>query len=388
MTTSQRWVSTAINHALLLGAIELEQTDRGTRPHRLPAAVRAQWPDPQLLMVEGQPSGMRLAFRTTATAIALETIPTKRIYVGMPPRPDGVYDLLIDGQLARQASVSGGDSLTINMSTGSATHERGAPGVLSFEGLPAGDKTIEIWLPHDETTELVDLRTNAPVEPIGTNGAPIWLHHGSSISHGSNASHPTGTWPAIAATTAGVSLINLGFGGSAIVDPFVARTIRDTKADLISIKLGINVVNTDAMRLRAFGPAVHGFLDTIREGHKTTPILLMSPIYCPIHEDTPGPTAPDFADGKLSFKASGDPAEIAMGKLTLNVIRDTLNKIVTQRAETDSNIHYLDGRALYGEADNAALPLPDRLHPDGDTHRLMGERFAALAFAPGAPLAH
>ena len=33
--------------------------------------------------------------------------------------------------------------------------------------------------------------------------------------------------------------------------------------DLISLKLGINLVNTDLMRLRAFGPAVHGFLDKV-----------------------------------------------------------------------------------------------------------------------------
>lgn len=46
------------------------------------------------------------------------------------------------------------------------------------------------------------------------------------------------------------------------------------------------------MRLRAFGPAVHGFLDTLREGHPTTPLLVISPIYCPLHENTPGPLAP------------------------------------------------------------------------------------------------
>ncbi|GAA4964943.1 hypothetical protein GCM10023238_35730 [Streptomyces heliomycini] len=82
-------------------------------------------------------------------------------------------------------------------------------------------------------------------------------------------------------------LINLGFGGSALVDPFTARAIRDTPADLISLKLGINVVNSDAMRLRAFAPAVHGFLDTIREGHPATPLLLVSPVLCPTHENTP-----------------------------------------------------------------------------------------------------
>ena len=69
--------------------------------------------------------------------------------------------------------------------------------------------------------------------------------------------------------------------------------MRDTPADLISVKIGINLVNTDLMRLRAFAPAVHGFLDTIRDGHPTTPLLVVSPLFCPIHEDTPGPTAPD-----------------------------------------------------------------------------------------------
>jgi hypothetical protein len=38
-------------------------------------------------------------------------------------------------------------------------------------------------------------------------------------------------------------------------------------------------------------------LDTIREGHKTTPLLVAAPILCPIHEDTPGPSAPVFPDG-------------------------------------------------------------------------------------------
>ena len=218
----------------------------------------------------------------------------------------------------------------------------------------------------------------------------MWLHHGSSISHGSDAASPTTTWPALAASLGGVELINLGLGGSALLDPFTARAMRDTPADLISVKVGINLVNTDLMRLRAFGPAVHGFLDTIREGHPTTPLLVVSPILCPIHEDTPGPSAPDFSNlssGKLRFRAVGDPAERAGGKLTLNTIRDELSRIVEQRAADDPNLHYLDGRELYGAADFAELPLPDQLHPDAATHRRIGERFAALPFAPGGAFA-
>ncbi|MFE6686898.1 GDSL-type esterase/lipase family protein [Streptomyces sp. NPDC057743] len=389
MSTEQHtWITTPLTPDLVRGALDLERTAHGLLPHRLPARARAQCTDDQLAMAESQPSGVRLAFRTRATIIELETLPTKREYVGVPARPDGVYDLLVDGQLAGQQSVFGGATLTIDMAAGTFEHRPGPTGTLRFAAdLPDRVKDVEIWLPHTETTELVALRTDAPVEPAPTRGRKVWLHHGSSISHGSNAASPTTTWPALAASLGGVELINLGLGGGALLDPFTARAMRDTPADLLSIKMGINLVNADLMRLRAFTPAVHGFLDTVRGGHPTTPLLVVSPILCPVHEDTPGPCAPDLSTGQLRFRATGDPADRAMGKLTLNVIRDELARIVAQRAAEDPNLFYLDGRELYGEADFAELPLPDALHPDAATHRRIGERFAELAFADGRPFA-
>lgn len=383
-------ITTPLTADLLRGALELEQTEHGVLPHRLPARARAQCADGQLAMAESQPSGVRLSLRTRATVVELDTLPTKRAYVGAPPRPDGVYDLLVDGRPAGRASVAGGNVLTIDMATGSTKTTAGPVGTLRFDGLPAGAKDVEIWLPHNETTELVALRSDAPVEPVPNRGRAVWLHHGSSISQGSDAASPATTWPALAAALGGVELINLGLGGSALLDPFTARVLRDTPADLISVKIGINLVNTDLMRLRAFTPAVHGFLDTIREGHPTTPLLVVSPVLCPIHEDTPGPSVPDLdalSAGRLRFRAAGDPAETAAGKLTLRVIRAELDRIVERRAAEDPNLHHLDGRELYGEADAAGLPLPDGLHPDAATHRRIGERFAELAFAPGAPFA-
>ncbi|MFH9570806.1 GDSL-type esterase/lipase family protein [Streptomyces sp. NPDC017454] len=377
------WITTPITRDLLRGALDLERTERGLLPHRLPARARAQNTDGQLAMAESQPSGVRLALRTRATTLELDTLPTKRVHVGAPPRPDGLYDLLVDGRPAGQGSVAGGNTLTVDMTTGTAGFESGPVGTLRFAGLPEGSKDIEIWLPHNERTELVALRTDAPVEPAPDPGRRVWLHHGSSISHGSDAASPTTTWPALAAWLGGVELVNLGLAGSALLDPFTARAMRDTPADLISVKIGINVANHDAMRLRAFGPAVHGFLDTVREGHPTAPLLVVSPILCPIQEDTPGPLAPDVSglrEGRLRFVAMGDPGERASGKLTLNVVRDELARIVAQRTADDPNLHYLDGRDLYGEADAAELPLPDDLHPDAATHRRIGERFARLAF--------
>ncbi|MFJ4981649.1 GDSL-type esterase/lipase family protein [Streptomyces coeruleorubidus] len=390
MHTEHDWITTPLTADLLRGALDLERTEHGLLPHRLPARARAQNTNAQLAMAEAQPSGVRLAFRTAATAVELDTLRTKRDYAGFPPRPDGLYDLLVDGRPAGQAAGTGGNVLTIDMATWDGEVTPGPVGTVRFTGLPAREKDVEIWLPHNETTELVALRTDAPVELVPDRGRRVWLHHGSSISHGSDAASPTAIWPAIAASLGGVELINLGFGGSAMLDPFTARAMRDTPADLISVKIGINIVNGDVMRLRAFGPAVHGFLDTIREGHPDTPLLVVSSVHCAIHEDTPGPTAPDISalgEGRLRFAAMGDPAEVPAGKLTLTVIREELSRIVRQRAADDPNIHYLDGLDLYGEPDAADHPLPDEVHPDAATHRHIGERFHELAFTGGGPFA-
>ena len=371
-----------IDFTILRGACELETTPHGLLPHRLPAWARAQYPDPQLMMVEAQPAGVRLVFDTAATSIELDTLRTKRAYAGMPARPDGIYDLLVDGVLTAQASVDGGNVMAINLGTGAVATTPGLAGTVRFAGLPARSKRVELWLPYNETTELLALRTDAPVFAAPAGGR-TWLHHGSSISHGSDAASPTTTWPALAARARGWELNNLGFGGSALLDPFVARVMRDTPADCISVKIGINLVNLDVMRLRAFGPALHGFLDTIREGHPHTPLLVVSPIACPIHEDTPGPTLPDVSalrQGQLRFRATGNPAERLAGKLTLATIRAEIARIVAQRAVIDAHLSYLDGLALFGAEDVARMPLPDNLHPDAAAHELIGARFAGLAF--------
>ena len=372
-------ITTTIDQRVLRGALELEHTQYGVLPHRLPGWARSQFPDEALARAEAQPSGVRLVFRTRATAIELDVLATKTAYRGMGQRPDGVYDLVVDGRLTASATAPGGNLATIDMMSQTSTIEPGPPGTVAFSNLSEALKDLEIWLPHTEITELLALRTDAPIEMMPSMGR-VWLHHGSSISHGTTAARPTETWPALAAARGGVDLINLGFSGNALLDPFTARTIRDTGADLISLKIGINLTNTDLMRVRAFTPAVHGFLDTIRDGHPRTPLLVISPILCPIQENTPGPLAPDPDSETLSFRSIGEPAD---GKLTLTVIRDELTRIVEQRAKNDPNLHYLDGRTLYGEADFAELPLPDQVHPDPAGHRRIGENFAAQLFAPG-----
>jgi lysophospholipase L1-like esterase len=369
---------------LVRGAAWTETTARGLRPHRLPAWVGRQLGDPQLAAMEAQPSGVRLAFATAATAVEVVLHPTRLAYRQVE-RPRGAVDLVVDGAVLASEPLTGGDAVQTDLATGTSTLLPGAPQAVALGGLPAGDKVVEVWLPHNESVEVVALRADAPVRPAADD-RPAWVHHGSSISQGSNAATPTGTWPAVAARWGDVDLRNLGFGGSALVDPATARVIRDAPADLISVALGINVVNLDGMRRRTFEAAVHGFLDTIRDGHPDAPLVLVTPIFCGIHEDTPGPGSFDVAElaaGRARFVATGGD-DLSNGRLTLRVVRDVLAAVAGRRAD-DPHLHLLDGLSLYGAADAEEHPLPDALHPDAATHRLIGERFAATAFAADGP---
>jgi hypothetical protein len=381
-------ITIPIRPEFVRGVAELEPTARGLRPHRLPEWVRSGYADAQLESMEAQPSGVRLVVCTRATRVELETHPSRVAFRGVD-RPRGRLDVYVDGELRMRDELDDGDVTELDLQTGASEFRAGPSHVTTIDSLPPGEKRIEIWLAHNEALELIALRADAEVVADSDADAdaarPLWLHHGSSISQGSNAAAPSEIWPAVAARRAGVELRNLGFGGSALVDPFMARVIRDAPADVISVKLGINVVNLDAMRLRAFVPAVQGFLDTIRDGHPHTPVLLVSPIFCGIHEHTPGPGAIDpasFSTGQARFVATGEPGDEAQGRLTLSVIRRELRSLVERRAD-DAHLHYLDGTELYGESDAAALPLPDQLHPSTEAHRLIGERFADAAFRPG-----
>ena len=369
------------------GAAELEPTPEGLRIHRLPAAARAKLPDDFIRMCELQPAGVRLALRTAATRLeldvrALRTISVNRSPDGSDgPLPDaGRYDLVVDGVVVGSAGADAHGTVRLDQATRQARVSEAPVATVVLEG-PRREADVEVWLPYGEVTTLVALRADAPVTPSRTTPGPRWVHHGSSISHGANADTPTGTWPVVAARRAGLDLVNLGLSGNAMLDPVTAQAIRDQAADLITLKIGINVVNHDGMRLRAFRPAVEGFLDVVRDGHSSTPLVMISPILCPMVEDCPGPTEvdPTAPDDAIVFRTLGRREELAHDKLSLRVIRRVLREVVERRrAAGDAALTYLDGLELYGEADWESLPMPDLLHPDDAGQRHIGERFAAL----------
>lgn len=368
----------------IAGVVDLDPTDDGATTQRLPAWARSQIMEVAITAVSAMPSGGRIEMVTDATEIELDLLVTRIVFPGRDPWP-ATLDLVVDGELAATAATEEGHRFLLQLPPSTVFEfEPGGPTTIRFDGLAPGSKRIEIWLPHNAAVELRALRVDdgatveRPPEPRRR-----WVHYGSSISHSMEAESPTGVWPVVAARAVGVDLYNLGLAGQCHLDQFAARTIRDLPADVISLKLGINVVNADSMRERTFGPAVHGLLDTIRDGHPSTPIMLISPIICPPVETHPGPTVPDT---DRRFDVVGRPEALSLGALTLTRIRELLELIVANRREHgDTDLHYLHGHELFGPNDVA--DLPDDLHPNAAGYRRMGERFAAAAFSPGAPFA-
>jgi lysophospholipase L1-like esterase len=254
------------------------------------------------------------------------------------------------------------------------TSVEGEDSVATFELPATGEaRTVSIWLPHNCAVEIIDLVANAPLEAAAAP-ARTWLHYGSSISHSIEADEPLGVWSSRISQDLDLNLFNLGLAGSANVEYFAAKTIAETPADLITLKLGINVVAGATMTERTFVAAVHAMLDVIRDRQPNTQIVLISPIYCPGFENQPGP-AYTSDDGKVI----GSPFEKVawVRELTLVGVRKLLKQIVIDRA--DANLDYIDGLELFGAADIGLMP--DHLHPNAEGYLLMAERAKKLLFS-------
>ena len=318
------------------------------------------------------------------TTVELELQITRLELPTGEPTPVSV-DLVVDGELVDNAAVHGGTVLRLRtLDPPDIEVEAGGPSSVRFDGLPSNRKRIELWLPHNAAVEVRALRVDHDAHvarPEQTRRR--WVHYGSSISQCVEAPRPTSVWPALVARRVGVDLLCLAFAGEAQLDQFVARDIRDLDLDLVSLKVGINVVNADSIRERAFVPAAHAFLDTIRDGHPTVPIVVATPIICPAVEDRPGPTRVDDRNQVYAVERTVDDSDDA---LSLSRIRELLELVITTRREQgDDRVFLVSGLDLFGVDD--VVDLPDGIHPNPDGQTRIAERFERLAFSPGRPFA-
>lgn len=368
----------ALNHPALSvrGAMHVVQTASSLKAWRLPAWTWAQSPDPAVDLMVGMTSGVRLCFTTDSDALTLTVLETGIQLAGTPRRPV-TFDIYVDGIQRGASEASSGHTIVVDPK--GPSFAPGSASNISFGGLGTTMKAIELWLPQSAQVEVLGLAVSGDAE-IRPSPEPIglrWAHYGSSISHGMEAKGPSWTWPAVAARALGHELMNIGLAGQCHLDGFVARSLRDGPFDAISLEVGINIIGADTMRRRVFASALHSFLDTIREGKPDVPLLVISPIFCPLLETRTGPL---MRDSLASYGSTERPHSAADGALTLAESRAIIADVVKRRQNAgDANLTYLDGLTLFGAADQP--DLPDHLHPNAAGQERMGKRFAALGWA-------
>ena len=341
--------------SLLGGHIDVRRRPGSLQPLRL-NAHELPFFDPFNRFVASCASGVRIRFRSDTGSLRLTA--TQRLVPGQEGAEQrGAYDLLVDGALFARGFGTGGATTALDgVLTGDEAFE------IQFDGLPAADKLIELWLPQAATVVITGLSIDDGASlTLSADTRPRILFHGSSITHDMEAFGATAPWPAVASTLANLNHINLGWGGSCLLSGQAARIIRDTPADAVVLKLGINVHTDGQLKERNFTDAAHAMISIVREKKPTTPMVVISPIF----------SAARDADG-----ANGGPSLQRMRELLLDVVRVRI-------ATGDRAIRYLSGLDLFSAAD--AHLLPDDLHPNTEGYRLMGERFhAALLTGPDA----
>ena len=234
------------------------------QPWRLPLAQRELF-EPSLIKRGAAPAGVRLVLVSDTSTVTLEVAAPD--IAGDPP---WVFDLLVDGQL----------------------HQRVAPPddaeFIRFEAIPDGRHLLELYLPSQYVPVVLrGLQIDDGAQVLASEDQRRRIvFYGSSITHCRHAAGPSETWPALVARQAGLHLTCLGYGGQCHLDPMVGRMVRDLPADLIGLKLGINMMS-GSYNDRTFRAAAIGLIKTIRDGHADTPMAVVSPIYNAPREQTP-----------------------------------------------------------------------------------------------------
>ena len=195
----------------LRGALEVDVSESGLHPRRLPSWTWPRMAGPFLPIVVPMGSGVRLVLSTDADVIELDAKLRTFMFLGDPYR-ELRFDLVVDGVEVATADAPEADALVFDRSDPGNTvlEERGVTTV-RFEGLRArgsgGMSTVEIWVPQAAEVELRALRVDdgAVVGRAPAAAGPRWVHYGSSISHCMEAETARlGTWPVVAATASRV----------------------------------------------------------------------------------------------------------------------------------------------------------------------------------------
>jgi lysophospholipase L1-like esterase len=183
---------------------------------------------------------------------------------------------------------------------------------------------------------------------------PRWVAYGDSILEGWVATGPARSWPAVAARSLGLDVVNMGYAGAARGEIASAEQVAALPADVISITHGTNCWTRTPHSVGMMRETTAAFLDAVRSGHPTTPIVVASPVVRPDAESTPN-----------RFGA------------TLVDLRAAMEEAVHTRIRSG------DGALTLVPGGDLLTPehLPDGIHPGDAGHELLAEAFGGAVAA-------
>ena len=326
------------------GAISFDRTADSVHPCRISTEDRSLY-YPDLVHWADMSAGMTLNFQTTSSNIEIladcsadPTLSGDNISP-VPGWGSGNYwggaeayaDLYIDGMYTDSKATADTTSF-------------------SFNELESEMKSVQIWLPHllKFTLKGINIDENAEIKVL-ENSQPRWIAYGSSITQCIGAVRPSDGWTAIISRTLNLELVSMGYGGEAHLDPLLACTIRDEKADVITIDIGSVPQVRNTLSERTFASGLIAFIKIIREKHPTTPILVFSPIYFEDREDTVNNLG-----------------------MTMKMMRTEIEKATEAINDAgDKNTHYKNGLEIFKP--EHVLLMPDFRHPTTEGYAIIAE---------------
>jgi lysophospholipase L1-like esterase len=287
------------------------------------------------------PSGARIRFRTDSATLSLRL---------EYPSPPDMANMHAFGQTGVDVYADG-----VYLSTAVAD-KSAAPGKVyerpsfNFKDRPRAEREITVYLSLYMPVKVLAIGVDkdakiSRAKPFAL-ARPV-VFYGTSITQGGCASRSGMSYQAILGRALNLDFVNLGFSGSGIGEPEMARTVAEIDAACYVLDFAQNNRTLESLE-QAYGP----FLDTLRAKHPDTPILAITPIYG-------------------TNEATRDPSQTNIQKM-----REHIRQAVSQRiAAGDRRLQIVEGTDLLGPAQGDGLV--DGTHPNDLGFQWMAEGLAA-----------
>ena len=179
-------------------------------------------------------------------------------------------------------------------------------------GAGSPDDRVILYLPESLRPEVVALTavegTVAPAPP-----QPRWLVYGDSIAEGWVTSAPSGAWPVVAGRAFGLDVVNCAYAGAARGEMASAEQLAGVPAEVIAVCHGTNCWSRIPHSAAMMAAGLDAFLTVLRQGHPTTPIVVVSPIIRPDAEGTENRLGATLADLRAAIEeVAGDRGDVTL----------------------------------------------------------------------------